>query len=499
MSSFIEQEKLYNQKINYIFSKEKDETFENNYNVKKFPSDKYVIGFAPVQSGKTEFCIKTCAYYLENKITPICITKDRLGDKNQLVSRLEQYKKNNNLNFQVITVTNLKEKSFEFNENQIFVVLGNTSQLKLVTKQIYKSSCKFSLLVDEIDDVLYGSKDAIDPEHVVYDINENYDIDFFETNYISRFRNYLSVLIQMSKQVLGLTATPNIPLYVTKFSIINIPYRSYLYKGICSESKFNINVIEPTKFISRNDAFTDEQNINDIIDSILVEFLKKSIIKAKLLHSTSVNEELYFYHPNIMLLDICSAITLHENFSKLITTKYNISTISYNGQGAILYTKNKIYNAKNLLPTDSILNNNIYCYKYKTISKCLDDMKKVNSDTHIAILAGKLTCRGISYTSSCSSKKWHLTEQVLLAPSSITSTNLHQSLRLSGINNDDIPLYLYTTEHIFNDLKCDYELNKYNLQLCTKGISIKDVTYEPYMIPIRRVSDNKNITFTTTL
>jgi hypothetical protein len=403
--------------------------------------EKYVLVLGDIQSGKTNFTI--CGLYLclLHNIPCVYIIK---GEKSQYIQfknhlerfnkKIEKYLLKKKFVYEHIVLSyvgdnkifNKKEtiNILSGNKKGIIISLCNYSQLsKLynITNEI-KYNWKYYLFVDEADETCY------------HNLNSN-------------VRIYFDLLKYISTKVYGITATGYEQLLcendLNKKSLILLSKKD-LYKGPLN---INYNIL-PFKIYNYN----SKELIKNIRDKDKnLQYYLEHIKNLKPYFLDKYNE----YHP-IISLHKTSTLTKHHLNLLLYIKKYytkDFAIIVYNGYGIRLYhhtlknkikIQNKIYKQCSTIKNTFILSN----LNIQDILQFLYNNGGSYIFSHIIIISGDLADRGINFISK--NFKWHLTHEYLLCNSNRQNLvpYLIQSLRLCGIYSDNIPLYLYTTEKI---------------------------------------------------
>lgn len=403
--------------------------------------EKYVLVLGDIQSGKTNFTICSMYLCLLNNIPCVYIIK---GEKAQyiqfknhfekFVKKIEKHILKNNLEVDDIVLSYIGDKTI-FNKKEtidilcgnkrgIIISLCNQSQLsKLynVTNEI-KYDWKYYLFVDEADETCYH-------------------------NFTSNVRIYFDLLKYISTKVYGITATGYEQLLceneLTKNSLILLSKKD-IYKGPLN---INYNILPYKTYNYKSKELI--KNIRDKDKNL--KYYLDYIKTIKPYYLEKHNE----HHP-IISLHKTSTLTKHHINILLYIKKYykkDFAIIVYNGYGIRLYhhtlkdkikIKNKVYKECLTIKNTFILSN----INIQDILQFLYNNGGTNIFSHIIIISGDLADRGINFISK--NFKWHLTHEYLLCNSSRQNLvpYLIQSLRLCGVYSDDIPLSLYTTDKI---------------------------------------------------
>jgi hypothetical protein len=397
------------EKLNYIFNicpelskifknsdiiDEKNDEYERNLD---FLRDRLLLVKGHVQSGKTKFIISASMLCLLYNYSVVVIIRNQQADREQLYERFLDFQQKFNKQFgsQIFPLHKITKK---IKKEGVKILLGlgnNASMQKIIDSTLPK---KYILFVDEVD--------------------------FIDSKELTKKNENLKILKENSFCTLGISATVMDPLgkddITTKdLLLLNV---SQKYKGI---DKISFKLVKRTcKFSGRmkDNLFKKDECLLDF----LTEFSKKTPFSVK------NNEK----HPNICLINICRTKEpyyrvqdyIGKNISSLVSLVYNSDGISYRKGDD--------------------------CNEFMmSISACLQYLKDtggVEKYPNIVIFSGDLASRGISFVST--DFGWHLTSMRLLVARSCNEPELIQKVRLCGVYDDNIPLELYTTKKIKNDL-----------------------------------------------
>ena len=140
-----------------------------------------------------------------------------------------------------------------------------------------------------------------------------------------------------------------------------------------------------------------------------------------------------------------------------------------------------------------------------TFSKCsISDVitKLMEYTNKVAIVSGKMACRGLSFVDN--NYKKHITDMIYVPSSSSSYTRNLQDMRIFGnFNEDGIPINLYTSDEIYNKDIGDYLLNQKNIiekgdidKSCKENLSY--YKFNPENVPRKKLDRpglTKGITF----
>jgi hypothetical protein len=242
--------------------------------------------------------------------------------------------------------------------------------------------------------------------------------------------DYIEMLKKKTYCVFGISATimdvlVKEKVYLKNLILLKAPHN---YKGISN------NKIEISDTLSKDCHYSSKVNTNLFesvpdLEKFIDDYRRKPVY---------IGEPIGYNHPNICLFSITRCIEPCTKIQEDISIKFpEVATIVYNSNG-ISFAKG----SKKIVDTKS------------SISDFLQTLKD-NGGTieypHILIFSGDLAGRGISFVSK--DYKWHLTDQMLLVADSADEPELIQKIRLCGKYDDNIPLHLYSTPKIIEDLK----------------------------------------------
>lgn len=346
-----------------------------------------------VQSGKTNFIICASILCLLSGYSVAIILRDYKVDQEQIHVRILEFMKKINSSFSVTKSGKINKSS----QPSIYLALGNANSINKVYEHMKENTDKYILMIDEVDYV-----DS-------------------STNTLKNSK--INIIKENAHCIFGISATIMDPIGKTlvtpKDLILLTPQENY--KGI--PDIFMINVPDECKFTSKIDSDLFET------DCDLYNFIK-DFDKS---HSFT---NLEWTHPNICLIRNCTAKRPYINVQERISKEFpDLTTIVYNGNGIICKKGDNNIKSKG------------------TISDMLQTLKDNDglvNHKRIIIFAGNLAGRSISFVSR--DYKWHLTHQRLLVSDTCDEAELIQLIRLLGVYNDNIPLYLYTTEKTWKDL-----------------------------------------------
>lgn len=358
-----------------------------------------------IQSGKSQLMIYYSAWMTsQHDMNVIIMLRNQTADIKSLVDKFRHFKNEKGIrNMEVIHFAKYYN-TFEIQDiidkfcesKKVFIILGNAEQLaklNVVVKEGRDKINPFTMCIDELD------------------LNEKQDS--------TRFQKEFEYLKQsgMISHVLGVTGTA-LPVLFKKIN------------QLTSEQVVSLDAPLNYKGI-QNITFT-EIDINDeqIITKTMVQMLKSQY---------AFFDKDSHRHPAILLIkDERVKINQVELMERLVANKKireNWAVIVYNGDGIFVQ-----------------LPGNRKEFQSKSINNCLQKLKDTYGDSikYVAIISGDLASRGLSFVSEDYS--WHLTHMIMCARNSSTGTNLMQYTRLCGCYNDDIPLEMFTSKEIQEEL-----------------------------------------------
>ena len=375
---------------------------------------KYIVVKGHVQSGKSKFMICASHYFIQKGLSVVILLRNMREDRLQLYNRFVQF---NDRHRQYLTphhlVKNLKNKKRE-KKQSIYLPLGNYSSIqstisRLIGDENNENKTEYVLFIDEVDAVDSGGN--------------------------AKKSEPLRQLKDHAKYIFGVSATTMDPFGKEHINVNDVilltPPASY--KGVINKSVNMIPVDKKCKYTGKVDADLFQTDVG--LYSFLDDFKD-----ASSQHNTSSGVN----HPRICLINICDSIQPCFNAQEKIGEQFpNIVTIVYNSKGTVVRKGDQ-----------ELYNNN------DSISVCLQRLKDANITNPIVIFSGELAGRGISFVSS--DFMWHLTDQRLLISGACSEADLIQKIRLCGVYHDEMPLTLYTTQAIIDDLvKASFRQEEY--------------------------------------
>jgi hypothetical protein len=390
----------------------------------------YIIAKGHIQSGKTNFtiCVSNLLIYMGFNVA--IILRNNKADREQFKDNFSefQFEHNSIYNQRPLLVSSVSKNlslaiAFPSGKNlslaiafpsgkksvnmpQIFLSLGNVTNMKKTFIGLSSSSRPYVVIIDEVDSIDSGGDSK--KSKILYDMKKG------------------------SYCVFGVSGTVMDPIAKEKVqtkNIITLKTPSD-YKGV-----FN-NKIQLQSKVTEDFEFDEEKNkYSGLTDDNLFKNVElESFIRHYL--TMSPFNFVTKYHPRVCLVNIAKCIEPYMKAQKKICEMFpGVITIVYNGEGITVKRGDSLSIRKT------------------TISEVLQDIKDTFSDVkHIIIFAGELAGRGISFKSK--DRLWHLTDEFLIVAKKSDEPELMQKVRLCGRYQDDILLTLFTTKKIISDLRC---------------------------------------------
>ncbi len=383
-----------------------------------------------VQSGKSQLIIYYSAWMAyEQNMNVVVMLRNQTADIKSLKDKFSQFKGEKGFNdLEVIEFAKffkencIEEVASKFRESKkVFVMLGNSEQLEKLNNVVEASNgrCPFAMCIDELD------------------LNEKQASTRFQHEFI-KLKGSGNI-----SHVIGVTGTALPVLFKRLDELSNeqvVRLKEPLnYKGIH-------NITFTTIDITKKDA---------------VEKVMLNMLKSDYAFYDSNGER----HPAILLVkDDRVKANQFEMMQTLVANPQldkKWAVIVYNGDG--LYVR---------LPGNRPFNSSI---KPNGINECLQMLKESSvkdSLKYIAIISGDLANRGLSFVSK--DYVWHLTHMIMCARPCSTGTNLVQYVRLCGCYNDDIPLEMFTSSDIRDELFAYDNLQERCVDKCEEPLIDED-------------------------
>jgi hypothetical protein len=386
-----------------------------------------VKGF--VQSGKTNFIISTSALFniLGNK-NIVIITRNSTDDKLQLENRLNYFDDE---------IMNISEE-FADEKSKIFIEIGNSSRIKKLLSILKRGGKDYILFIDEVDYV-----DSVDTK---------------TTDQLSKLRNGAYCIFSISATIMD-------PILKSENSHLIILTKPDNYSGIES---FAMHILPNENSVSLSKK--DSNLIDDNIKVYLEGFSRRETFFVPIYDD---------YHPVDTLIRVSTSLDPNRRLLSYIASLYpSIPCMFYSGRGTIeLHLVNitnsieladgSISEIRRLRPDnpDEKLSGLYHCFSGTSpsyVKQWLYENGGVRVYPRIITLAGTLAARSISYGASnfeeCKKTNklwWHLSEMYFYASTTMDQPELMQTagrLCVSTPLRDNVPLTLYTTKSVKNDL-----------------------------------------------
>tara|TARA_Y100000991_G_scaffold97069_1_gene73212 strand:- start:51 stop:2360 length:2310 start_codon:yes stop_codon:yes gene_type:complete len=444
-----------------------------------------------VQSGKTNEIISLvylCIRYL--KIPVIIIIQNRISGYKQLESRIKNFiKEIQDFNFKIKYDKSLNNKNLEkiFNydnpQPEVIIALANYKQLRKIQNSLDMIKqgnngriSPFALFMDEYDDLIKRRSDT--EELYSEDISEK-DKKTLEKDKkkIEEYSNYIQ---ENSIVNVGITATMLAPMLTDKMKIENIFHLipSVNYVGFGSE-RINIIDITPhvTEFKNKLEIHINklEYLIDEVDNSVDMQNKDYSILLINISDLSDIHKKVYDVFKNHFEEWSCIKLNSKGEDGNIECTLPNecYSDQKYEiGKHILDNDKNKIYDIieeKCIVPQTCVIAQNktkeerSYSKHSVKFENCniSDIITNLNQYTNkIAIVSGKMACRGLSFVTN--DYKKHVTDMIYVPSANSHLTRNVQDMRIFGnFPNDGININLYTLENIYKeDIKNYIETQK---------------------------------------
>jgi hypothetical protein len=379
---------------------------------------RYITIKGLVQSGKTKFMITASTKFIFEGYSVVIVLRNNKADQEQIFERLtnfdEQIKRQIKRQFFSICKTSTQKIEMTTDTPRIYLTLGNSSSTFKIMQKIKETNTPYMLFIDEVDFVDSGEG-----------TKKNECIPYLKENAHCVFGVSATVMDPIGKE----------DVRAGDIILLSAPLG---YKGIPSIQAEPITEVSVYTGKTTDNLFKTDKGLAKFV----LEFsTRKAFVCAN-----------GFVHPQICLVNICRTkeptMIVQEKLSKKFPS---IIIVVYNGNGITYTFRNKKNEFKGTISAFLQMIKD----KYQTfISAFSDIQKKEKLPPSIIIFSGDLAGRGISFTSS--DFGWHLTSMRLLVASNCDEPELIQRVRLCGIYNDDIPLTLYSTPAILEDIRKAY-------------------------------------------
>lgn len=411
-------EKLFSPEATHILK------YKSIYSFNKNRSNSILLK-GDIQSGKTAMIILTAMLYLSCERDVILILRNKDDDKKQFKQRFHQF------------VELLKENGYT-NKNFQLIDKHDTSPdhacmfLDLYRKENIKNILNKFTNRNSENTVMY-----IDEADLRNDIK---DKEFNEIFQKIGTKIFVSATIQ--------------DILVSRWNIIGndiIPlFKSEKYRGV-----ENINFVSHDDK-SQNGLFWTFSNIAGDQDYSKIDESHPKIVLVHIERSLEYMKKLFNHLiKNQIYLDDSRYILLNMKFR-------NMCVMNYTGNGIKIY--HQTLNQEELSKEFKIHSfQNRVADIQTSVKSVLLWMKKNGGKErfpNIIIIAGDMASRGINFACYDETSNWHLTHQILIKSEQSSSANIVQALRILGNHGDNIPLKVYTTEHIKEIILKSYDLSQ---------------------------------------
>jgi hypothetical protein len=425
---------------------------------------RYFLIYGKCQSGKTRFMQDIVfSHILINKCSGIVILRNCVGDSEQLQKRCNEYQidcekwmqlnhpnlKGEGLNFVYPNNASKSEQlqdALSGKKPSLIVVIANSTQMLRVKKAITETQKpRYIVAIDEADQVAYGEQSA-------------------------SFRSILQEdILPNAGRVYGVTAT-SFDMVFTEEKIdtaaIIVLERKDMYKGLRQIELRELRD-QATPANKTHDWFDNDGNILPVLSHLgEIDCRKYSYSQpdiCKLHHNIE--------HPTITIIKNTHLNSSQDKLLQHIVSSPQLqmwSVLIYNGQGISVYhpRTSLLQKMRGKSPssrkwaTDNPVENTLF-FRGLSVSDGLEYLRQLDMIlqaenqprvTHIAVIAGDLADRGISFVSS--GYHWHPTSMYYVPSAGATVSHIIQAAgRLCGNFDDDIPLQLFAPSETLENLK----------------------------------------------
>jgi hypothetical protein len=394
-----------------------------------------------VQSGKSSLMIYYTLWMIKRyNMNVVIILRNQTADSISIANKFKEIKKAKEVkNVDVWEFNKLYNamdeeqiEQFFSGSGKVLILLGNSDQLNKLNQCIEicgNNTNHFSVCIDEIDlnDKQAGTRFQQEMETFKACGHIFHCLGVTGTALPVLFKNIDTLT---SEQILSLKAPQN-------------------YKGINNITFTYIDVDDKnvaskmlTRVLESDYAFYDQKGTKHPV----IMLIKDERVKVNQLKGMN---NLYDVHGRKWAIIVYNGDGLYLRLPGKLTLP-----------GTMLQNKTKTY--KILMKDDGL----IICKGKFGINDCLQLIKDQfqNAISHICIISGDLASRGLSFVSM--DYDWHLTHMVLCAKSSSNGSNLIQFTRLCGCYNDDIPLEMFTSKDIADELHAYDKLQEMCIENC---------------------------------
>lgn len=423
---------------------------------------KHIIIKGLVQSGKTNFMLCSAIRYMFDAVptSSIIVLRNICGDTiqfsrrlNELAEQLNNWLRSRNVEG-IVKLTPLNSnvgdkelRSALSGQNpQIFVLLGNDSQLGRVNEKIAEIpelERRYVLFIDESD------------------YNESGESS--RAQELQRMKDEANIVYHISATILDNAMAENID--AGRIHMLNTPENYHGFEKITPMYTVH-NDSQPSNK-SSDIPWEKDLNLNEWLDYFSEQ-------------EPYPNDWVGVKHPRHCLMVIGQVIEPQRRLFKKVASEYDIAVLLYNGEGIDLFHHSLDENSINLQcgrktiagkPTE-------WCPKAFTfkgdvgiadVIQWLKDNGGVDRFPRILTISGKMAGRGISFVSAdygkylhqCSTigttlgwMGWRLTEMYMNVAQGTDQPNLIQVPgRLCCIVRDSMPTKLYCTEQLYKDIR----------------------------------------------
>lgn len=422
-----------------------------------------------VQSGKTQFIISASVWFVLNNKHSIIVLRNSDQDQAQIFSRISMFSKllysyvHQNApeladKFHLSIRKNKKPRLSDFEGTpKIFLFLGNKTQLQALNETL-----------DQVKD----------PQYTVL-IDESDYVDSLDT-YV---KEELDTLKNRAYTTFGISATimDNIAEETVTAKNLIVFDKPAGYYGLNSFIKHIIPRSNDGRESSYGTYKCDDMLEKDpYLDTFLTNFANNKLTKAD-----NWSPEYKEWHPRDFLLRVTRTHDSNHRLLSTISMRYpKVVCMYYHSTGLTLYLPGEhvdsitlsngsrsVFRKINYDSGDKGLVPGAYhCFKNATpglVKEWLHVNRGIKQAPRILTLAGDMAARSISFGAAnyeqCKQENrlWlHLTGMYALVADSTDQPELLQCLgRLCVVKSDTLPLHLYCTEKVGNDL-----IKAYNLQ-----------------------------------
>ena len=436
-----------------------------------------------IQSGKTNEIINLvyfCIRFL--KIPVIIVIQNKTSGYKQLEYRFSEFIKSlEDFNFKVRYAkgTTLKQANSDkiFNpknpQPEVIVALSNYKQLEKLEQQIEYVKINnggkispYAVFMDEYDEIIKSRSDISEMENI--SDKERKD---FEKN-VKRVEKHSNFIRDNSFINVGVTATLLAPMLTeNKLKLGDIfsltPQDNYV--GFGSD---RIHIIDINDHLTkiRNKIKLDfnklEYLINEVDNSVDLEENKDySLLLINISDDTDDHKEINSIFKNYFTEWSCVVLNSKGEDGEIECSlpypiysdiKYKLGTFTLDSEGKKTYTINKITST---LPHDHLLAVNTtreereyskYEIKFNNCSISDIITKLMTFNNKVAIVSGKMACRGLSFVDN--SYRKHITDMIYVPSNTSSLTRNLQDMRIFGnFYNDGIKINLYTSDAIYKE------------------------------------------------